>query len=112
MPASRLLSREVSVRLDRQRVFLEAKVVEVMDMYRRGMGRVGMMVMMLSFLPLLVSGMFLGCLVIVGQASKSGFMQILTAVVLLSDVLFKIVATAVTEIADYALHLRVFRRVS
>lgn len=34
--------------------------------------------------------MFLGTLVVVGQGSKEGTMQVLTAIVLLSDVLFKV----------------------
>ena len=38
-------------------------------------------------------------------------LQVLTAVVLLSDVLFKIVATVLIEGADYLLHLRVRRAV-
>merc|ERR1712151_507886 len=62
---------------------------------------------MLAFVPLLLSGMILGALVVVGQASKKGAMQVLTAIVLLSDVLFKIGATAVTEAVDYMLHVRV-----
>eukprot|EP00929_Paragymnodinium_shiwhaense_P045015 TRINITY_DN23054_c0_g1_i1.p1 TRINITY_DN23054_c0_g1~~TRINITY_DN23054_c0_g1_i1.p1 ORF type:complete len:190 (+),score=35.83 TRINITY_DN23054_c0_g1_i1:117-686(+) len=40
-----------------------------------------------------------------------GAMRVLTAVVLLSDVLFKIIATVVTETADYLLHRRVKQRV-
>jgi hypothetical protein len=44
----------------------------------------------LAFFPLFFGGIFLGTLVVVGQGSKEGAMQILTAVVLLSDVLFKV----------------------
>jgi len=68
--------------------------------------------MTFAFLPMLCGGMFLGTLVVVGQGSKEGFMQMLTAIVLLSDVLFKLVATAVTEIADFLLHRRVTRVVT
>jgi len=68
-------------------------------------------VMLMAFLPLLCGGVFLGTLVVVGQSSKEGTMQLLTAVVLLSDVLFKIVATIVTEMGEYLLHRRVTRAV-
>lgn len=68
--------------------------------------------MTLAFVPMLIGGMFLGTLVVVGQGSKQGFMQVLTAIVLLSDVLFKIVASAVTEGAGYLLHRRVTRIVA
>jgi hypothetical protein len=68
--------------------------------------------MAMAFIPMLCGGMFLGTLVVVGQASKQGFMQMLTAIVLLSDVLFKIVATGITEIGQYMLHLRVKRIVA
>ena len=44
----------------------------------------------LAFFPLFFGGIFLGTLVVVGQGSKDGAMQMLTAVVLLSDVLFKV----------------------
>jgi hypothetical protein len=70
------------------------------------------MTMLFAFVPMLIGGMFLGTLVVVGQASKQGFMQLLTAIVLLSDVLFKVVATAITETADYLLHRRVKRVVT
>jgi len=50
--------------------------------------------------------------VVVGQASKKGGMQVLTAVVLLSDVVFKVAATAATELADHVFHRRVVRNVS
>jgi len=63
--------------------------------------------MILAFMPMLCGGIFLGTLVVVGQASKKGAMQVLTAMVLLSDVLFKVVATIVTEAADYLRHHRV-----
>ena len=36
-------------------------------------------------------------------------MQILTAIVLLSDVIFKVGATVITEALEYALHVRVRR---
>merc|ERR1712054_461974 len=65
--------------------------------------------MLLSFCPMLVAGIFLGVLVVIGQASKPGAASVATAVVLLADVAFKIGATVVTEIADYLLHLRVQR---
>ena len=44
----------------------------------------------LAFFPLFFGGIFLGALVVVGQGSKEGAMQILTAIILLSDVLFKV----------------------
>jgi len=65
--------------------------------------------MVLAFLPMLCAGIFLGTLVVIGQGSKEGAMQVLTAIVLLSDVLFKVGATAATEIGDYLLHHRVRR---
>eukprot|EP00931_Biecheleriopsis_adriatica_P073611 TRINITY_DN47861_c0_g1_i1.p1 TRINITY_DN47861_c0_g1~~TRINITY_DN47861_c0_g1_i1.p1 ORF type:complete len:633 (-),score=106.97 TRINITY_DN47861_c0_g1_i1:16-1878(-) len=65
----------------------------------------------LAFVPLLLGGFFLGALVVIGQASKEHVMEVLTALVLLSDVLLKVGATAVTEIAEYALHRRVRRAV-
>jgi len=55
--------------------------------------------------------MFLGSLVVAGQLSKQDTMQKITALVLLSDVLFKIVATIGTELIDYLLHVRVERAV-
>merc|ERR1712182_174226 len=70
-------------------------------------------IFMLAFIPLLfVIGIFLGILVVVGQSSKQGYMEKFTAVMLLLDVLFKVVATAVTEAIDYALHVRVRRAVA
>jgi len=68
-------------------------------------------VMGLAFFPLLLSGFFLGGLVVIGQASKSSAMEVITALVLLSDVLLKVGATAMTETAEYLLHLRVRRAV-
>jgi hypothetical protein len=68
-------------------------------------------IMLMAFVPLLCGGVFLGTLVVVGQGSKEGTMQVLTAVVLLSDVLFKVVATIVTEVGDFLLHRRVRRAV-
>merc|ERR1711988_171828 len=66
-------------------------------------------VMTLSFIPMLLTGCFLGLLVVVGQGSKSGFMQVVTAIVLLADVLFKVGATLVTETHEYLMHRRVTR---
>merc|ERR1711939_419205 len=65
--------------------------------------------MFLSFLPMLCTGCFLGLLVVVGQGSKQGFMQVITAIVLLADVLFKVGATVLTETHEYLLHKRVTR---
>ena len=65
--------------------------------------------MFLSFLPMLCAGCFLGLLVVVGQGSKQGFMQVVTAIVLLADVLFKVGATVLTETHEYLLHKRVTR---
>merc|ERR1711988_1937176 len=66
-------------------------------------------VMLLSFIPMLLTGCFLGLLVVVGQGSKQGFMQVLTALVLLADVLFKVGATLLTEAHEYWMHKRVTR---
>mmetsp|Transcript_53079 Transcript_53079/g.95170 ORF Transcript_53079/g.95170 Transcript_53079/m.95170 type:complete len:567 (+) Transcript_53079:78-1778(+) len=63
----------------------------------------------MATVPTLVSGLFLGVLVVIGQSSKNGFSEVLTALILFSDVFFKVGATAITEILDYALHLRVRR---
>lgn len=63
---------------------------------------------MLTLIPLfIVIGLFLGTLVVVGQFSKEGPMEKLTAVMLVVDVLLKVGVTVVTETADYMLHLRV-----
>lgn len=71
----------------------------------------GICVSFLGFavLPTLFSGIFLSVFVIAGQTSKGGFMDVLTALVLLSDVVFKVTATLVAEATDYALHMRVRR---
>jgi hypothetical protein len=66
-------------------------------------------VMTLSFIPMLLTGCFLGLLVVIGQGSKSGFMQVVTAIVLLADVLFKVGATVLTEGHEYLMHRRVTR---
>ena len=66
-------------------------------------------VMLLSFIPMLLTGCFLGLLVVVGQGSKTGFMQVVTAIVLLADVLFKVGATLLTEGHEYLMHKRVTR---
>ena len=58
---------------------------------------------------MLLTGCFLGLLVVVGQGSKSGFMQVVTAIVLLADVLFKVGATILTETFEYLMHRRVTR---
>merc|ERR1712217_401240 len=68
--------------------------------------------MAMAFVPMLCFGFFLGVLVVVGQASKSTPMQVLTAIVLLSDVLFKIFATMITESADFMLHRRVSKAIT
>eukprot|EP00746_Dinoflagellata_sp_MGD_P089652 gnl/MRDRNA2_/MRDRNA2_353773_c0_seq1.p1 gnl/MRDRNA2_/MRDRNA2_353773_c0~~gnl/MRDRNA2_/MRDRNA2_353773_c0_seq1.p1 ORF type:complete len:188 (+),score=15.77 gnl/MRDRNA2_/MRDRNA2_353773_c0_seq1:2-565(+) len=60
----------------------------------------------------IVIGLFLGTLVVVGQFSKEGPMEKVTAAFLLIDVLLKIGVTMVTEAIDYALHVRVRRVVS
>lgn len=64
-------------------------------------------VMLLAAMPLLLGGLWLGGLVAVGQASKRGAMQALTAAVLLSDLLFKVLATIVNGALDCALHARI-----
>jgi hypothetical protein len=68
--------------------------------------------MIMAFLPMLCGGMFLGTLVVIGQGSKQGAMQVLTAIVLLSDVLFKVFAPVTTEVGSYLLHRRVNRIVA
>ena len=68
--------------------------------------------MVLAFVPLLLGGFFLGGIVVIAQANKQGAAEVLTAIVLLSDVLFKIVATLVMEVGEYLLHLRVSRAVA
>lgn len=68
--------------------------------------------MIMAFLPMLCGGMFLGTLVVIGQGSKQGAMQVLTAIVLLSDVLFKVFATVTTEVGSYLLHRHVNRIVA
>lgn len=68
---------------------------------------------MVPMLPLFILvGLFLGTLVVVGQFSKEGAMEKLTAAFLLLDVLVKVGLTMVTEAIDYALHVRVRRAVS
>ena len=47
--------------------------------------------------PMFLAGTFLGVLVIVGQWSKDSPTEVLTAVVLMVDVLFKVVATSLFE---------------
>lgn len=51
--------------------------------------------------PMFFAGSFLGVLVIFGQGSKEGGRAVLTAVLLLLDVLFKIGATLCNECVSY-----------
>ena len=51
----------------------------------------------LTFIPLLITGVFLGFLALVGQASKTDGVQGLLALVFVSDVSFKIIATTCAE---------------
>jgi len=84
-------------------------LVKLKSLFGQGFQNTIHVTMMMAFLPMLCAGIFLGTLVVVGQGSKKGVMQVLTAMVLLSDVLFKIVATMVTELGDWMLHRRVTR---
>jgi len=64
-----------------------------------------------AFVPLLlVIGLWFGTYVVVGQLSKRSYAEQITAVSLLFDVAFKVGATAVTEVCEYALHYRVSTR--
>lgn len=111
-PTRRLRGDQAARDLEQWRVAAEGKAKALFKWYTQSMHTILIGFVVFSFIPLLLSGMFLGTLVVVGQASKQGAMQILTAIVLLSDVLFKIVATAVTEIFEYILHVRVRRAVA
>lgn len=55
----------------------------------------------LLMVPMFFAGSFLGVLVIFGQGSKEGGRAVLTAVLLLLDVLFKIGATLFAECFTY-----------
>eukprot|EP00747_Dinoflagellata_sp_TGD_P180920 gnl/TRDRNA2_/TRDRNA2_34180_c1_seq1.p1 gnl/TRDRNA2_/TRDRNA2_34180_c1~~gnl/TRDRNA2_/TRDRNA2_34180_c1_seq1.p1 ORF type:complete len:466 (+),score=61.78 gnl/TRDRNA2_/TRDRNA2_34180_c1_seq1:136-1398(+) len=111
-PAAACRCRRTVENLDKWRRASEQLLLRFMDIYQQSQQNVMRFTMLLAFLPLLLGGMFLGTLVVVGQASKQGEMQVITAIVLLSDVLFKIIATVVVEAFDYALHLRVRRAVA
>jgi hypothetical protein len=54
----------------------------------------------LTFIPLLITGVFLGFFSVVGQASKKDGMQGLLALVFVSDVSFKIIATTCAEVLE------------
>mmetsp|Transcript_37621 Transcript_37621/g.70293 ORF Transcript_37621/g.70293 Transcript_37621/m.70293 type:complete len:674 (-) Transcript_37621:70-2091(-) len=58
------------------------------------------MYVFVASVPLLITGTCLGILVCLGQASKSGFEQVLTAIVLLSDVLLKLGLFCAVEVTD------------
>jgi len=51
----------------------------------------------LASVPLFIAGSWLGVLVIASQSSKTGGISVITAVVLLFDVLFKVMATIICE---------------
>eukprot|EP00930_Biecheleria_cincta_P084554 TRINITY_DN74004_c0_g1_i1.p1 TRINITY_DN74004_c0_g1~~TRINITY_DN74004_c0_g1_i1.p1 ORF type:complete len:259 (-),score=57.57 TRINITY_DN74004_c0_g1_i1:95-805(-) len=102
----------VRLRLQQGSISVASSLQRFVDWSRSSSKAFSMTVMGMAFLPLLLSGCFLGALVVVGQASKQSTMEVLTALVLLSDVLLKIGATAVTEIAEYLLHRRVRRAVA
>lgn len=104
-------SGRLAIRLDRMQVWLNKALEDTQAMLGRGKDGFKNVTMTLAFVPMLCGGIFLGTLVVVGQASKQGALQVLTAIVLLSDVLFKVFATAATELGDYALHRRVRSRV-
>mmetsp|Transcript_33030 Transcript_33030/g.60559 ORF Transcript_33030/g.60559 Transcript_33030/m.60559 type:complete len:647 (+) Transcript_33030:79-2019(+) len=102
---------EVAARFHSFRLSVMQKVWWVWDGYVASTHSIVNLCMMVAFAPLLLVGMFLGSLVVAGQLSKQDTMQIITALVLLSDVLFKIVATIATELFDFLLHMRVARAV-
>ena len=91
---------------------IEASASQADEYFKRISKRAGENFMMISFLPMLLTGMFLGLLVVVGQGSKQGFMQVVTAVVLMADVIFKVGATVLTELLEFTLHRRVTRAVA
>ena len=115
---------------------IEASASRADEYFKRISKRAGENFMMISFLPMLLTGMFLGLLVVVGQGSKQGFMQVVTAVVLMADVIFKVIrtiiagiwvaffqecqqrpckqvgATVLTELLELTLHRRVTRAVA
>eukprot|EP00928_Gymnodinium_smaydae_P068235 TRINITY_DN5130_c0_g1_i4.p1 TRINITY_DN5130_c0_g1~~TRINITY_DN5130_c0_g1_i4.p1 ORF type:complete len:505 (-),score=56.13 TRINITY_DN5130_c0_g1_i4:297-1811(-) len=111
-PLARLRGESSRQTMDNWQGRTVARLRGFLEMYSRSVQNLASLVLTLAFVPLLLSGMLLGSLVIVGQASKPGGSQIITAVILVSDVLFKIVATLIAEITEYALHVRVRQRVA
>ena len=77
---------------------IEASASRADEYFKRISKRAGENFMLISFLPMLLTGMFLGLLVVVGQGSKQGFMQVVTAVVLMADVIFKVIRTIIAGI--------------
>lgn len=111
LPIRCCCGRTAATMFDDMRETLNGKLMQAYSSYQNGTAGIANGFILVSFIPLLCIGMFLGLLVVVGQGSKSGFMQILTAIVLLSDVIFKVGATILTELFDYLLHIRVRRAV-
>jgi len=111
LPIRCCCGRTAAAMFDDMRETLNGKLMQAYESYQNGTAGLANGFILVSFVPLLFIGMFLGVLVVVGQGSKSGFMQILTAIVLLSDVIFKVGATVITELFDYVLHIRVRRAV-
>eukprot|EP00929_Paragymnodinium_shiwhaense_P061252 TRINITY_DN30585_c0_g1_i1.p1 TRINITY_DN30585_c0_g1~~TRINITY_DN30585_c0_g1_i1.p1 ORF type:complete len:681 (-),score=96.47 TRINITY_DN30585_c0_g1_i1:99-2141(-) len=106
-PLSTTAFSEMASRLERGSTYMLQVAASVHKQMQSGRREFLKATMVLAFVPMLLAGMFLGTLVVAGQASKQGPMKVLTAVVLLFDVLFKVVATLVTEIGEYLLHIRV-----
>lgn len=95
--------------LESARESISKALRNVRAMMWQGLEGIAEATILLTFLPAIFGGIFLGTLVVIGQGSKEGAMQSLTALVLFSDVLFKIVATVVTELVEWLLHRRVKR---
>jgi len=111
VPVRCLCGTEATEQFQAHRYRLMRKVWWLWDAYVASAHSVVTLCMMVAFAPLLVVGMFLGSLVVAGQMSKKDVMQMVTALVLLSDILFKLGATITMEIIDIVLHYRVRRAI-
>merc|ERR1712176_1228031 len=65
--------------------------------------------MLLANIFLVCVGSLVGVLVLAGQGSKSGSLEVLTAIALFSDVAFKVITTVIVEAIDYSRYLLVQR---
>jgi hypothetical protein len=70
-----------------------------------------MVLISFALLPLCAMSIFLAGIVVVGEASKGNGRHVYAAIVLIADIVFKILATVLSEGYDYALHIRVRRTV-